>query len=158
VLASFRLKSANTYALFYICIWLIGAGIGFFQSQFGGRIFGWWENAVQFVICAFWGALILPEQYSRRTRVGNLLFVLGESSYSLYILHFPLMLFLLSVTQSLIGTTYTHVVSMCLLSVMISVVVAHFTAYWFENKKYFLSRIRSIGKFLSSFIRHVGKM
>ncbi|WP_334156906.1 acyltransferase family protein [Oryzomicrobium sp.] len=70
----------------------------------GGRLFGWGENAVQFVICAFWCALILPDQRSGTTMAWGALFHLGECSFSLYILHFPLMLFFLSVMQSALGT------------------------------------------------------
>jgi peptidoglycan/LPS O-acetylase OafA/YrhL len=36
----------------------------------GGRHFSWSANAVQFVICAFWCSLILPDRHSKETMIG----------------------------------------------------------------------------------------
>jgi peptidoglycan/LPS O-acetylase OafA/YrhL len=109
----------------------------------GGRLFGWRENAAQFVICAFWCALILPDQRSGTTPVWNALFHLGECSFSLYILHFPLMLFMLSVLQSVFGTSLQASLCAVPVAVVLSVAIAHLSALLFENKKLFLRLIRA---------------
>lgn len=105
----------------------------------GGSLFGWRENFVQFVICAFWCALILPDQRSGRTAVWRGLFHLGECSFSLYILHFPLMLFLPSVMQSTLGTAMPLALGGAVVSVAVSLMVAHLSARLFEDKKRFLA-------------------
>lgn len=105
----------------------------------GGSLFGWLENVVQFVICAFWCALILPDQRSGMTAAWWGLFHLGECSFSLYILHFPLMLFLLSVMQSTLGTAMPLALGGAVVSVVVSLTVAHLSARLFEDKKRFLA-------------------
>lgn len=108
----------------------------------GGRVFGWWENATQFIICAFWCSLILPDQRNGKTLAWRALFYLGECSYSLYILHFPLMLFMLSVLQASFGTSVQASLIAFPLAIAVAVGVAHLSSVLFEDKKRFLEWIR----------------
>ena len=176
-LAYSRLLSVNSNAMFYLGIWIFGGLVALANSRFGwfvtcqhtlifglllascllayvapGLVFAgpisWRVNAVQFVICAFWCALILPDQAYVNVPACRALYHLGECSFSLYLLHFPLMLFLLSVLQSAFGTALPFTFFMAVAAVVLSVAVAYFSAKWFEDKKYFLGLIRSADAYL----------
>ena len=116
----------------------------------GGHFFGWPENVVQFVLCAFWCALILPGQRIGKTTAWNALFHLGECSFSLYILHFPLMLFMLSLLQSMFSTSLLASLGAAAVAVALSVAISFLSARLFEDKKLFLRMIRSLEAYLLS--------
>lgn len=123
----------------------------------GGRQFGWAENAVQFVICAFWCSVIMPDQRSGTTLAWRGLFQLGECSYSLYILHFPFMLFLLSVCQSLLGTSLQLCLVAMPVAVILSVAVAYLSALWFEDKNRFVGFLRQAEAFVLARVPPIGR-
>lgn len=121
----------------------------------GGRFFGWGENAVQFVICAFWCALILPDQRSGTALGWRALFGLGECSYSLYILHFPLTLFMLSVFQSVFGDSLRVSLLAVPVVVILSVLVSYVSSLLLEDKNRFLRMIRMVETYVLSKLKMV---
>lgn len=166
-IALVRLYSVNAHALFFCSIWFFGGAlalaknslarfatlrqgligstllaislIGFLEPELvftRGAALGWREIAAQFVALVFWCALIFPE--NGLVRQGTL-FHLGKCSYTLYITHFPVMLFLLTVLQLTYGTTLLLAIGAFIFSVVLSVVVAHFSARYFEDKNRFLA-------------------
>lgn len=121
----------------------------------GGRVFGWRENAAQFVVCIFWCALILPDQRVGASLGSRVLFRLGECSFSLYITHFPLLLFMLSVLQSAFGSSLEASILATPVAVILSVSIAHLSALYFEDKDRFLRLIRTADEAVSHHLRKI---
>lgn len=103
----------------------------------GGVKFGAQENAFQFLICLFWLNTLLVKKEHPPAAWREKTMKLGDFSYSLYIVHFPTMLFLLSLLQNRIGGSLVHSVTAALLSIATSLCIAYCVAQIFEKRSRF---------------------
>jgi peptidoglycan/LPS O-acetylase OafA/YrhL len=109
----------------------------------GGRVFGPAENLMQLVIAAFCASLALPNLRLGDNTGGRALAWLGAHSYTLYIVHFPIMLLVLSLYQQFAPLSLQSSIITALLAVVLCVAVSSTSAKFFENKKLFAGWLES---------------
>jgi len=103
----------------------------------GGRIFGVRENLMQFLIVAFWASLALPTLSLHNGFLGRSLHRLGDCSYTLYITHFPILLFVLSLYQYLVPISLMSSVVIAFVALSTCVLISLLSAPFLEDKKMF---------------------
>jgi peptidoglycan/LPS O-acetylase OafA/YrhL len=67
----------------------------------------------------------------------------SKFGYTLYLIHFPIYLFVFGILQTHISSSFGMAVSMGFISMMLSLLIAHFSAKWLERKEFFLKHISS---------------
>jgi peptidoglycan/LPS O-acetylase OafA/YrhL len=110
----------------------------------GGNKFGFFENIFQLLICIIWSFFIIPDRPMRQSVLKRASIWLGHLSYSLYILHFPIMLFILSLSHSFIQGSLVRSVLFAAISLFLAIVFSRLCAKYFENKKYFEKVMQAI--------------
>jgi peptidoglycan/LPS O-acetylase OafA/YrhL len=109
----------------------------------GGSVFGPMENLMQFLIIAFLSLLALPNISLDGNWAGRALMRLGDCSYTLYIVHFPIMLFALSIYQRFGPDSLASSIVAALAVMVVCVVASSLAARLFENKKMFAGWLES---------------
>jgi peptidoglycan/LPS O-acetylase OafA/YrhL len=74
----------------------------------------------------------------------KVLLFFSKISYTLYIIHFPIFLFLFSIFYSLIINSLTLSVIISLFAISLSVIIAYYSSFFFENKKIFINFLNKI--------------
>jgi len=92
------------------------------------------EYAFQLVLSLLYLGFLFPLREVEATAVRRALMKLGDFSYTLYIVHFPLMLFLLSLTQGMVGYSIGLAILSATVAVASILAIAHFSARYFERK------------------------
>lgn len=92
------------------------------------------EYAFQIVISLLYLGILFPLREVEATRTRRLLIELGDFSYTLYIVHFPLMLFLLSLTQGVVGYSIGRAIFSAVMAIGAVLAVSYFSAKYFERK------------------------
>ena len=110
----------------------------------GGSKFGFFENVFQLLICFSWSMLIIPDRLTKLTTFKIISIWLGNLSYSLYILHFPIMLFFLSLFHNLIAGSLPLSLLAAVVSLFVAIAISSLSAKYFENKVYFERIIQKI--------------
>lgn len=92
------------------------------------------ERAFQFLWCILWLCILFPwvdydKTFFRRTLIG-----LGGFSYTLFIIHFPVMLFLMSLLQNIIGYSIALAILAAALSMGIVLFLSYFAGKYIERK------------------------
>lgn len=174
----FQIKNVDANAVFYTAIWLLGGGLALLKNHFNvlipskvliktsllilGVCFyvspdlmvdsrllttpG--QKFVQFTFGALWAGLIFPSFDVCATRINVILMRVGGFSYTLYIIHFPVMLFLLSLAQGVMADSLVISIGVSVIAIVFALIVSYFSAKYFENKNRFFTIIRTSLNFL----------
>jgi peptidoglycan/LPS O-acetylase OafA/YrhL len=118
----------------------------------GGVVFGVEENLFQFIIALSWCLLLAPTEAKKTTLINMATMWLGGMSYSLYILHFPTMLFVLSLLQKYISGDILKSFVACFISIGLSVLLSMFSRKYFERKDFFEGIIRRFSSSIAGFL------
>lgn len=175
--AATKLMAFSEHAIFYLIVWAIGAfwtifghflgvvktgivmmatlGLAAIWAAIdpsvltaGGLRFGIAESVFQFDICLFW-CTVLSNRPVHSHIPRRIMEWLGGVSYSLYILHFPILLFSLSLLmqQNLIAGSPRKSTAGALAAIAMAVIVSYLSARLFERKTTFEAAIyRLVGK------------
>ncbi len=108
----------------------------------GGTNSSFQRSAFRLLTCVFWCSLLFYRLPAIAKQI-PLARWLGNFSYSLYILHFPIMLFFLSVFHTFATQSFYRCLIVGVLSVIASVVTANLSARLLETKQVFQSRIET---------------
>ena len=103
----------------------------------GGAVFGVKENLFQFIVCIFWSIFLLQPKAKELTPTKIVSMWFGKISYSIYILHFPVLLFFLSLFQNVVKDNITKSLWACIAAIVFAVVLSIFSARIFERKTFF---------------------
>lgn len=103
----------------------------------------WMAFATQFGLSVAYGYFIFIAATSAR-QVPAWLVTTAEFSYSLYVIHFPLFLLVLSLTQDWMGASLGRTLIVCGAAVALAIVVAFWFARFFENQRRFAPFIRNV--------------
>lgn len=131
------------------------ASLGVFRPELltaGGAVFGAEENLFQFLIALSWCLLLAPTEANNSTLINKTTMWLGRRSYSLYILHFPTMLFVLSLLQNYIAGDKLKSFAAFVISIGLSVMLSMFSGKFFERKDFFEKIIRRFVDSISGFL------
>lgn len=113
----------------------------------GSHISGFLGGVFQLLVVIFWCALVLPEVKYYETIAWRSLMRLGGCSYTLYIVHFPIMLVILSVFQHAFQTTLVNSIAAAFVAAFVAIVISFFSAKFFENKKLFTRYLTRTSRF-----------
>ena len=130
-------KSRSKFLCFLIVLLIILSAIQPSLLIAGGSVFGVKENLFQFILCIFWSTFLLQQKAKELAPAKVVSMWFGKISYSIYILHFPALLFFLSLFQHIIRNNVTKSVWACIAAIVFSVVISVFSARFFENKTFF---------------------
>ena len=145
------LLNINTNLYLFLLVWLMGGGYYILINYFYQKKIFVYVCILLGMYLIFWeNILFQQEDFNHQTlnqiisviafsglwnylpKINFLLF-LSRSSYSLYIIHYPLLLFILGISRML--NLDLHVV--LILSIILIIGISHMYARVFENKKYF---------------------
>lgn len=178
IITFIKLRKVNDQYAFFTCVWLIGSAISLYKFRYKNLaiprfvrvvmivaitaslaypeyLLGTVTNktadgfAFQLLLCIAWVCFIFPLEPKLITRVSALLMKLGECSYTLFIIHFPIMLGILAVSIKITGHNLITAIIMSILSAAISLLVSHHAAKYVENK---VAVTPYVQRLLSSFI------
>lgn len=92
-------------------------------------------------------------------RVISLFSGTAKYSYTLYIVHFPLLLFAFSLTHQFLSSDfhYSYLAGVCGLTFVVIIWIAQTMAQYFENKRYFESLIKETIRWSSGMIENFRK-
>lgn len=90
-----------------------------------------------------WFALFLIWTPRPPIVIERLMIFVSKFGYTLYLIHFPIYLFVFGILQTHINSSLGIAVSMGFISMMLSLLIAHFSAKWLERKEFFLKLISS---------------
>ena len=96
------------------------------------------ERSFQFLFGVFWAGLLFPRIPIADTAVRRVFMRLGDFSYTLYVLHLPLMLFVLSLSLNTVGNSMTGSLIVALGSVALVVLTSSFAGRLLEQKSRFM--------------------
>jgi peptidoglycan/LPS O-acetylase OafA/YrhL len=175
----------NDHSGFYLSIWLIGAFYALFEIKFnlaalrqsyslliflvvlilgiifpefltsGGVDFGLKESLFQFLIALFWCFLLAPNKPNTPNFLLNVTRWLGNVSYSLYILHFPTMLLILSLLQRYIRDSILNSFFSFIASILLSLLLSFWSAKIFERKEFFEATFKKLAYSLKKTFRYI---
>ncbi|EHD2280224.1 acyltransferase [Vibrio cholerae] len=101
------------------------------------------DRALQFVFCLFWLGILFPRFEYRKSLFVRVMMHLGDFSYTLFIIHFPLMLFLLSVAQDYVGYSVVLSLIVAMSSIGLALILSCYAGRVVENKRLFSTIIDS---------------
>ena len=119
----------------------------------GGNKFGLFENTYQLLICILWCFIVIPDHKVKPTLFSTISIWLGNFSYSLYILHFPIMLFVFALSHRMIEGSLNYAFLAAILSLLSAVAISRVSSIYFENKIYFQKPIYKILNYIVSLMR-----
>lgn len=90
-----------------------------------------------------WFALFLIWAQRPPATIERLMIFISKFGYTLYLIHFPIYLFVFGVFQVHINSSFGVAVLVGFVSMMLSLLIAHFSAMWLERKEFFLKIISS---------------
>jgi peptidoglycan/LPS O-acetylase OafA/YrhL len=105
----------------------------------------WVAYAVQIGFCLVYADLMFLRE-NWLARPPNALVKTGGMSYSLYVLHAPLLLFILSITQTWVGMSFAHAVTVAVVAVVPVIAAAAWFARFFEDQRRFKPYIKAVLK------------
>lgn len=103
-----------------------------------------WERFFQFASGVLWGALLFRKSWLSDALDKATLRWVGNFSYTLYIVHFPLMLMVLSLTQEFVGYSFAISFIVAVSSVLFVVFLSFFAGRHIEEKERFLPIVRHV--------------
>lgn len=112
------------------------------------------ERSFQFAFGILWGALLFRKSWLSNALDRTALRWVGGFSYTLYIVHFPLMLLVLSLTQEFIGYSFERSLFVAASSVLFVVVLSFFAGRYIEKKERFLPIVRHALRTIMPVHRH----
>lgn len=146
--------------LFFLVIWLIGSATALYEKQIKTNIIGAFscvsiiilgaqnytllttlDNTIpsqfmQILFSIFYSYLIFCSSILNKIYPKKILET-AKFSYSLYIIHFPLLLFSLSLTQNWISYSYFKTLIVSIFSIVIIMMISYLFSLYFENKNHF---------------------
>jgi peptidoglycan/LPS O-acetylase OafA/YrhL len=160
--------SANSSFPFFALVWIMGATVALAQQRIdrwtrvpvfsvavvlliilalAPKTFAaeterpWIGYGVQFSVCLVYAQLIFLE-VGFAASPPKFLVKTGDFSYSLYVTHFPLLLLMLSLTQTWMGASLSRALLVSAASTLLALVAAFYFARFFENQRKFKPYVR----------------
>jgi len=164
---------ADSQFVFYLAIWALGASLCIWRALLARPIVaksfsvlawtslgiylallflapGWlvidkpghWASfGLQFIACVGYAYVLFVPTWGERPP--RWLARSGDYSYSLYVIHFPILLLILSLTQTWMGSSLTRACIVAALSGVIAIAASSVFSTFFENQRLFRPFIRS---------------
>lgn len=101
------------------------------------------ERSFQFLFGVLYASLLFPIAPVARAVPRLVLMRLGDFSYTLYIVHFPVMLFVLSLSQDMIGQSVARSLMVALAAVLFVLLLSFYSGRYLEQKNRFLPVVRA---------------
>jgi peptidoglycan/LPS O-acetylase OafA/YrhL len=106
----------------------------------------WVALGLQFVACLSYAYAFFISDWGKQSPLW--LKKTGDFSYSLYVIHFPLLLLLLSATQDFMGFSIWRSCAVAATATVAVITISIAFAAFFENQRHFKSHIRKVIDFL----------
>jgi peptidoglycan/LPS O-acetylase OafA/YrhL len=103
----------------------------------------WIAYSVQLVCCLLYADLMFLKD-RLAANPPNILVQTGHFSYSLYVMHFPLLMFILSMTQNWVGKSIARSLMVATVAIVIVLMVAKWFARFFEDQRRFKPHIKTV--------------
>ncbi|KPG98426.1 hypothetical protein AEQ67_13830 [Pseudomonas sp. RIT-PI-q] len=96
------------------------------------------------VVSGLWFACFLALLMGGLTSFPKFLYKHASYSYTLYVIHFPIMLFVLGLSQKLIYASVLNAVLISVVTILISLAASWLLSRWVENKTFISRIVRSV--------------
>ena len=106
----------------------------------------WVALGLQFVACLSYAYAFFISDWGKQPPL--LLKKTGDFSYSLYVIHFPLLLLILSATQDFMGSSIWRSCAVAATATVAAITISSAFAAFFENQRRFKSLVRKVIDFL----------
>lgn len=101
------------------------------------------ERSFQFVFGVFWATLLFPIIPVATTAVRRTFIWFGGFSYTMYVIHFPVMLFVLSLSHYIVDHSVGMSVMAAVASIVLVVLLSSFAGRFLEQKLSFMPAVRA---------------
>lgn len=107
------------------------------------------DYVFQFICCMVWINLLFPRDTMRETLSRRILMKLGDFSYTLFIIHFPIMLFILAVLQNRVGYSLMLSTLLAMFAIGLTLIISYWIGKYVERRDIFMPAIvRTIQRIL----------
>lgn len=159
----YKLFDVNSFAGHYLAMWLLGLFALLFYSKIKSYIY-FLLGSIGFVYFGFVeGVLVSLDDIAlssglelsfamifigimKLLPVSNLLKKLGDSSYTFYIIHFPIFIAIFTFARKFIGRDFNTMLVVAIVTYVLTVLIAYYSAKVLENKKLFSSKLSKLFK------------